>query len=546
MKKKAIKSMAALLAFSCFGTVALSAKIPYEVTYKYSESKLTLNGSAENVGEVLAFQILKEGISFDEPYGITDVLHANQFLTDEDKKFLFNVEFEAVSGDYEAAVSSDKSKEKTMFLLHLVSKEDFEAAYNTLNTFAAEDNFEGFKAYINENADDLNLVFSLTDGKTLNDELKNYYTYIKSNPLSVSNEEENTRIYKTYITSFELNDENIENLDTVIDELYFKDENVFKLYKEVAQSEEIQEYFTDKISDKDITDMDLFSDAAKEALILTTVRYADGAQDIKNVLEEYGSVIGIGGNASDSVYRKLAGNDYDSGAELKEAYEEKKESQSSSSGGSLGGSSGGRGSLGSSVQGNISYNPITSQQQIKMVFNDIDGVMWASEAILALADKGIISGKADKIFAPDDNITREEFTKILVGAMGISEEEYGENVFSDVKDDAWYCKYVNIASKRGIVNGIGGGNFGIGENVTRQDMVVMLYRALKSRNVELNVTEVTFDDKDSVSDYAKDAVSALYNLGAVNGVGENRFEPKGFATRAQAAKVIYGILNLLK
>lgn len=542
---KKTKIIVFIMAAGCFGVMASAQSAPYDIDYKYSESRLTISGETNAPQDVVALQILNGDVEFGSGYTIDDVLHADQVITDDNNGFAFSVEFDASDSDCAAAISSKSSGQKTEFSVHLVSKEEFENAYTELNAFAAADDFAGFCTYINENADDLNFLYSLTDGRQLQSELEDYYTYVKANPLDTQNEENNTKIYRTYITAYELEKNSIDNIDGYMDELYFADDEIYALYGEKVESTEIQEYFTQKLSGKEISTLDELSNAAKEALILTTVRYADGSDEIKNIIEKYGDVIGITNTASDSVYRQLAGKDYSSGEALKEDYDDLRSNGSNPGGGGGGGSTGGNN--GSSIGGGITYNPTPGggKEEIKITFNDIDGVQWASEAILALADKGIISGKAENVFAPDDPVTREEFAKMLIGAMGLSDEEYGDNIFSDVSSDAWYAPFVNIANKYGIVTGRDDGTFGIGDNITRQDMAVMLYRALQSRGVNVNATDMTFDDGEDISDYAKDAVSALCNLGAINGVGDNKFEPMGTATRAQAAKVIYSVLDQL-
>ena len=74
----------------------------------------------------------------------------------------------------------------------------------------------------------------------------------------------------------------------------------------------------------------------------------------------------------------------------------------------------------------------------------------------------------------------------------------------------------------------------------------MVCNALKSKGKDLPNAELAFEDKDIISDYAIDSVAALYKLGVVNGISETQFDPQGKATRAQAAKIIYGVLNDLK
>ena len=186
-------------------------------------------------------------------------------------------------------------------------------------------------------------------------------------------------------------------------------------------------------------------------------------------------------------------------------------------------------------------------EKMHMPFDDIEGVDWASEAILALADKGIINGKAPNQFNPYDAITREEFVKILIGAMGYKPNDYLKNVFADADESDWFCKYINIAYDKGLVKGVGKDLFGVGENITREDMCVMLYNALKLKNSNISEgASVPFEDSDEISDYAKTAVGVLTEYGAINGVSETEFQPKGNATRAQAAKVVYLVYDKLK
>ena len=79
--------------------------------------------------------------------------------------------------------------------------------------------------------------------------------------------------------------------------------------------------------------------------------------------------------------------------------------------------------------------------------------------------------------------------------------------------------------------------------VTRQDMAVMVYRALCKKGYENKNSKLTFYDADQISDYAKEAVSYLAGKGVISGMGDGRFSPKGNATRAQTAKIIYAVLG---
>ncbi|MBR3577073.1 MAG: S-layer homology domain-containing protein, partial [Clostridia bacterium] len=97
----------------------------------------------------------------------------------------------------------------------------------------------------------------------------------------------------------------------------------------------------------------------------------------------------------------------------------------------------------------------------------------------------------------------------------------------------------------GLVNGVDYENFGVGQSITRQQLCTIVYRAMNLMDIYLTPerTEVPFEDFDSVSPYAKEAVEALYKAGVINGVSETEFDAEGEATRAMAAKIVYEILE---
>ncbi|MCH5184509.1 MAG: S-layer homology domain-containing protein [Oscillospiraceae bacterium] len=179
-------------------------------------------------------------------------------------------------------------------------------------------------------------------------------------------------------------------------------------------------------------------------------------------------------------------------------------------------------------------------------FTDLNGVDWAVEAINNLAERGIISGKSDGIFAPNDNITRAEFAKILVNTLNLTDPNAQTSDFSDVKESDWYYSAVASAFRKGVITGYGDGRFGVNDNISRQDMAVLLYRAAKAMNYTLPIVaeEVKFTDEDQIDDYAKEAVNALQRARIITGVSDTEFAPKATASRAVAAKMIYGIYNL--
>ena len=186
-----------------------------------------------------------------------------------------------------------------------------------------------------------------------------------------------------------------------------------------------------------------------------------------------------------------------------------------------------------------SKNP---QPEEQVIFDDIENVEWAKESIIDLYRDGIISGVGDNKFNPNDEVTREEFVKMLVLALNIHDNTL-KTYFSDTDNDAWYNSYLASAVKYELISGIGNNMFGVGEKMTREDMAVVLNRSLKYPTDE--DTEKYSDDA-VISAYAKDAVYAMKQAGIMRGVENNCFAPKANVTRAMAAKVIYEMRKLVK
>ena len=115
--------------------------------------------------------------------------------------------------------------------------------------------------------------------------------------------------------------------------------------------------------------------------------------------------------------------------------------------------------------------------------------------------------------------------------------------FSDVAKDSWYAEFIEKAYAMGIVSGMGDGTFGVGLSITRQDMCVMIYNAAKAAGITFEVSDDAFADDEKIADYAKEAVYALKQAGAVSGVDAENFAPQETATRAQAAKIINFVMN---
>ncbi len=175
-------------------------------------------------------------------------------------------------------------------------------------------------------------------------------------------------------------------------------------------------------------------------------------------------------------------------------------------------------------------------------FADVTDTHWAYADIYFLTELGVISGVSEDYFAPDSIVTREAAAKMICIAFNLKATGEAKS-FSDVNPNAWYAEYIKIASSAGVVNGISDDKFGVGMPVTRQDLCVMITRAL---NAELSdVESIEFEDIDAIAEYAKKSVSYLYVLSIVSGYNDNTFRPEGLCKRSEIARIISRTLNIV-
>lgn len=175
-------------------------------------------------------------------------------------------------------------------------------------------------------------------------------------------------------------------------------------------------------------------------------------------------------------------------------------------------------------------------------FRDLANVPWAAGSIEALAARGIVNGVGEDRFAPNDQVTRGQFLKMLIGAFEW-EDNSATASFTDISADDPFYVYVASAQKLGIVNGYDDGTFGSARTITRQEMAALVYRAMTAAGVNIPGRAVAaFADERNIEPYAREAVQALRALGIIDGMGGNTFAPQLNSTRAQSAKMIFALL----
>lgn len=453
------------------------------------------------------------------------------------------------SDNYTIYISSKNNREIMSYPIYAVSKEDYKNAINEINEQI--NNRDEFYNKVLVNKEKLGFDLPLASNQSLKDVSDLLFNEKNGTPFDVAEYDRNIVLYKSCVALDILNKGAIsDEAAAIIEELLQSDDTLKEYYNKYITSDDKKTEMNNRLINQGITSTNDLKNKIRDAVILTAVHYPDGYMNIKDIFERYKKELGLSSVSSDAdVYKNLVGN-YTSVEKMIKKYKTLTTS-GGSSGSNSGGGAGGGNSSGNSISSGFGTSngavsvPVQKNDTVYMPFDDLDTVSWAYEAISALADAKIISGKSDTKFAPRDKIKREEFVKMIVSALDEEPSEYTDT-FKDVNENAWYAGYVLKAYQLNIVNGIGNDLFGSGANVTRQDMAVIIHNAMAKKEINLETQELAFSDKDLISDYAKHAVSALTKAGLISGLDDNTFNPAGDATRAEAAKMIYGMYSIIK
>lgn len=185
----------------------------------------------------------------------------------------------------------------------------------------------------------------------------------------------------------------------------------------------------------------------------------------------------------------------------------------------------------------------------EQTFSDIRN-NWAKSYIEKLASKYIIYGKENSRFAPDDSVTRAQFAVLLVRALGLPGEKY-DGRFRDVKGNEWFQANGELmaAAKYGIVKGKENGTFAPNEKITRAQAAMMIERAMTLSFLNYDFTKLNknrkvtdFKDVKQIGASSREAVEKVYQAGIFHGNKNGCFEPNSYIKRDQMAKVLLEFL----
>lgn len=552
LKQRTKKLLAKVLSLIVMGAISFS-----DISVYAAEIKVTARSVGNHLAEISGYtseEKMNVTISiYAEDKSASDLIlgednadimvYQNQIQSGEDNSFQFLVQFKN-AGDYTYYLNID-GEGRADGSVYSIDESVFHSLLESLirdikNSVKDVDDVETF---ILEHATKMNPDKSglIADDKEI---AKYMYNTLKETEISANQDaiREFVTMYDfcTALTAF-YNGE-IAIIFDYAQNFNLDNSDIAEFYKNSYVTDSLAEKVSDALRAEKPDSMQDFYDSLTEEFILAVIEKPDGVANVKEIVDAFAEIIGIVPEDGFARYNRLAGNAYSDLAAVAQAYNQ------DTAGGNGGGSSSGHGSTGGGggtilnqnktpgvtvsddylPQNTVTPSPVN-------IYGDMDSAKWAEAYIVALTEQGIISGKGDGRFCPNDNITREEFAKLLTLVFA-PDVQLADIAFTDVPKDSWCYEYVAKAFTAGIIKGYSSTEFGYQKEITREDMAVMAARA--AAITEEESAEASFDDFAQVSDYAKNSVAAMNRMGILTGTND-MFYPKAFATRAEAAKVIY-------
>lgn len=204
---------------------------------------------------------------------------------------------------------------------------------------------------------------------------------------------------------------------------------------------------------------------------------------------------------------------------------------------------------GGSSSGGSSSRPVTPPQETledpdvplaSAVFVDVDRSAWYAGAVSFVSSKQLMQGTSALTFEPSALLDRGMMAQIMYNMAG-KPAGASASSFSDLKPGAYYADAVAWGVENKVLLGYGDGTFGGGDVLTREQMVVILYRYAQQKGADLTASPATLDafrDRASLSGWAAPAMAWAVKNGLIQGRGGSTLAPLATITRAEAAAIL--------
>lgn len=561
--KHNIKITSAATAIALLLNTGIVSAAVTSLHYDAEKEYLTISGNADFGGQGVGLEILKGGVTeeaFKTANGTAQfemLDYIKEIKSNDDGSYTFALGFPGDSKKHVVRVKNGLQGKVETYNITTASKTEFDNAFAEINAATATN----IKTVLAKNLDVLGL-----DGESFNALPVNPTDYQNAMAIRILNRRNamQNKVFPTFAsleTVFgeelaveSVNAATVTTTEDVLEKyeivLGLKTQDAYDVFE--TMTAEVKNKVYANLTAKDYTSVDGAVEGFALAVVNAEFTSAAGYDELYDMIPKCAKALGINTPKYNALSKenKLnvcndAAEQLTSGSITKDSFEsiletaasKYKKSDKPTQGGGTGG--GGGGGIGSTPEVTFQNTPA---EESEYSFGDLQQVSWAADCIEELAELNIVCGKAAGVFAPNDYVTREEFVKMVVLAFNINSSS-GEADFTDVNDGDWYKEYIDRVVGAGIIQGMGDGRFGVGENITRQDIAVILNNVLSDKVTE---RAYAFEDSAEISDYAKDAVNAMRYLSIISGYEDNTFRPRNNATRAEAAKLLYNVMQAVK
>lgn len=545
-----------LIPFLCISSIfasSVSGAAKTEELEFYNNGRINITGRAANESVVTVNVIEFDDALWDNSLNWEEnknfnIQYYDSVKVNDDEKYSFDFRLKK-NGNFYVYVGGVTDELET-YVIHYTNKEDNENAILSLKNAVEKSDIDEITKLISDRVYDFCVYtdeYKKADASDKTTAAKILLDAIAKEPKITDDYKilaEN--ITKAYVCSL-IRASKISDLNEFAYSFYLDEESMLsKCY-----TPECGKNMLSKLSDKNSIGIGDFDTLVRNSIIEYTVKVSGSVDDVEKLLTEMSDYIGIKNvsSISDELIRKIRKESNvvtvaDIGKYIN-SYKPDENGKSYTGGGSGGSSR--VPSPSSRVDTTIATDKNSKAEDNKKdIFSDIDNYEWARESIEELYKTGVVNGKGNNEFRPQDNVTREEFVKMILGAAKIDLDFKDNTPPSDVKETDWFYKYIMCAYEAGIINGISENEFGTGLYITRQDIAKIMYETIKLCGYEITEQGNDFSDENAIADYSKEAVNKLRLAGIINGYENNEFRPNDFANRAEAAKMIYGLSNYLK
>lgn len=545
-----------LIPFLCISSIfasSVSGAAKTEELEFYNNGRINITGRAANESVVTVNVIEFDDALWDNSLNWEEnknfnIQYYDSVKVNDDEKYSFDFRLKK-NGNFYVYVGGVTDELET-YVIHYTNKEDNENAILSLKNAVEKSDIDEITKLISDRVYDFCVYtdeYKKADASDKTTAAKILLDAIAKEPKITDDYKilaEN--ITKAYVCSL-IRASKISDLNEFAYSFYLDEESMLsKCY-----TPECGKNMLSKLSDKNSIGIGDFDTLVRNSIIEYTVKVSGSVDDVEKLLTEMSDYIGIKNvsSISDELIRKIRKESNvvtvaDIGKYIN-SYKPDENGKSYTGGGSGGSSR--VPSPSSRVDTTIATDKNSKAEDNKKdIFSDIDNYEWARESIEELYKTGVVNGKGNNEFRPQDNVTREEFVKMILGAAKIDLDFKDNTPPSDVKETDWFYKYIMCAYEAGIINGISENEFGTGLYITRQDIAKIMYETIKLCGYEITEQGNDFFDENAIADYSKEAVNKLRLAGIINGYENNEFRPNDFANRAEAAKMIYGLSNYLK